>query len=187
MIELLLYPLVFGAGVGTGYGLARRARGATLGPMTSSARDNRRAYIAGTIALVLLILAGVFTAKQVTESAADEAARDRTAQFEAQAACISQWGKEVVETIETRSEATAKLERALAVKDKAYDEVIRIAALRNRTPPEATEIDGDAALEAANEARERVEKVRIEVDDIRDTVEYPAPPTLTCAIKAPVN
>ncbi len=187
MIELLLYLLAFGAGVGTGYVLGWRARHATLVPMTNSSSRDVRRPVAIILVLVMLILAGVFAAVMVTRSYANSQAVERTAAFEKQAACISQWGKEVVETIETRSNATAKLERALAVKDKAYDEVIRIAALRNRTPPEATELDGDAALEAANNARARVEAVRIQVDDIRDEATYPAPPTLTCAIKAPIN
>lgn len=184
MIEALLYLLVFGAGIGTGYALGWRARHATLGPMPNVAakRDLRR-QIAILFVIVMLILSGVFAAVMVTQAAADSQAKDRTRAFQEQAACISRWGEEVVETIETRNEATLKLERAEAAKDRAYDEIIRVSTLRNRTPPEATDLEGKVALENANAARLRVTQVRLEVADIRASTEYPAPPTLTCAVE----
>ncbi len=183
MIELLLYPMIFSAGLGTGYAMGRRARGATLVPMSSSARDNRRAYIAGTLVLVMLILAGVFVAKQVTEAAADEAASERTAAFEQQAQCLAEWGKDVTDTINIRNAATKRLDRAESLKDRAFDEVIRVSTLLRRIPPEAVEGDLVTALETADAARKRVAAVREEVNATKAMNSYPAPPTLTCAVE----
>lgn len=104
--------------------------------------------------------------------------KDRDAADREYADCLTRFAGDLVDTIETRTDATARLERASArldeageQKDAATDEVFRIVLLARRTPPEATEQQFDAALAARVRAQDRYAEVKTAVADVRAEVE----------------
>lgn len=141
----------------------------TPGPTHDEPRDPSRLIIgvaclvAGLCAVVLGIQI-VITQHQADAAAAREAAQNRADR--AYADCLTRFASDLVDTLEARGDATARLQAAQAlvddaaeVKDQALDRVVTVVLLARRDPPEATPAQFDAALAARVDAQRHYDAV----------------------------
>lgn len=147
--------------------------------MTSTDRRRMTPAIVAIIASVFVVAFGA----QAWLAQQDNADRDAAAAAQdrrdrAYADCLTEFAADLVATIDTRTQASAALERAEArlaraneAKSRALDEVIVTVLLARRIPPEASEAEFDAALEARVAAQTRYDAVRDDVDRIRARVD----------------
>lgn len=127
------------------------------------------------MAVAALILIGIGT--QALLAAQDNAQRDARDRRYTQ--CLSEFASDLVTTIERRTRATERLDRAKAARDAATDRVIRVVVLARRVPPEATEAEFDRALEAQLAAQQHLQQVRRQTAAVRRVNQYETP-AATC-------
>lgn len=138
------------------------------------------------IGLMLIFAAGQLWASEREEDEraaylAEQAenAKEREQADRAYADCLTKFAADLVDTINTRTDATIRLERAAERKDDALDRLLFVTALTREIPPEATAEEFDAALRARVAAQEDFEKVKRQVDEVRADNPY-AKPKATC-------
>ena len=113
------------------------------------------------------------------QHAQGQGGRDRAAQI----ACINRWGAQLVRVVNTRTDATARLDKAKAEHDDAFDQVALITNGARQIPPRYTARDFDHALGRLARAVENLRKVTAETAVTRESTPYPPSPTLTCGPK----
>lgn len=151
-------------------------------PVAESRKQHSRS---GWTAVVVGIVLVLFGAQQVQYQTGRDDDADRLANT---AACISTWGvamsdwaSDVVDTITTRTDATAKLDAAKARRDNAVDQVVAVVILARTVPPRADEADFDAALRKFAQAKANLRHVQTVTKQTRQANPYPAAPVLNCS------
>lgn len=108
--------------------------------------------------------------------------------------CVSEWGADMVETIEVRTTASADVEKATKnfaaksqKKEVALDTIINTIILLRRNPPEAIQADLSDALAMYAQAKivedraaERLEEEQERLAETRRLNQYPTAPALAC-------
>lgn len=139
----------------------------------------------GWAAVVIGVTLALFGVQQLQYQTGRDDDADKLA---GTAACISTWGvamsdwaSDVVDTITTRTDATAKLDAAKARRDNAVDRVVAVVILARTDPPRADETDFDAALSAFARAKANLRHVQTVTKQTRQANPYPAAPVLNCS------
>lgn len=140
--------------------------------------ENRHTTLALLAIVVGVMLAGagmLFYLAEREDDRQDARALAREQADREYADCLSEFAADLVDTIEVRTEASARLERVGAEKDRALDRLLQITELARRTPPEATAQQFDAALAARVAAQARYDEVAEKVAEIRADNRYVSP------------
>lgn len=90
-------------------------------------------------------------------------------------ACLNKFSDDLIDTLRISRDATKRIEAASVRKDAALDRLLSITRLTRLVPPEATARDFDRALAARVVAQRRFDRIKEEVDRVRDRNPYVAP------------
>lgn len=140
-------------------------------------RPIRRSTWLGFVMIVassMVVAIGVAAYLQTDEAEEADAARAR--EVAAYSECISAWGGDLVETINSRGAVRRVYDEAQTDRADATADVVRIVLLLRKVPPEATARELDQALARAAAADDRVAEAKAELD----MAPIYRPPALTC-------
>lgn len=135
-------------------------------------KENRSA----TLSFLVIVVSAMLVFGAVQYKLAQEGEDDR-ADY---AQCLGEWGQDFAETVQTRTGATKRLERAIATKDDALDQLLAITELLGRKPPEASPADFNRALDARVKAQRQYDRVAARVAEVRERNPYEVP-EVTCS------
>lgn len=145
--------------------------GGTVSPYRAAMR--RHTYVIVLIVAALVVIGIGIQAHLAAEDNDQRDARDR-----AYADCLTNFAADLVATIETRTNAGSRLERAERRleaaerrKQATLDRLLTITMLARDVPPRATVAQFDKALEARVRAQERYATVYAQVEQVRAATE----------------
>lgn len=153
---------------------------------TGEPMPNRRLRPRTWLAIVVLIASGVVVAIGVAallqKQADEQADRDRAEEYRTYADCLTQWGDDLVGTINERNDTRAAYDEALAAdaeagreRDDAVAKVVRVILRLREVPPTASDTDLQRALEQVREADVHVRRTARELDAARSVLEAERP------------
>lgn len=131
--------------------------------VTSETRQRIKGGVFAIALSLFLVGAGIqaFLANQASD------------RFRDQQTCLNHFAADLASTLNARVQSNAKLADATGARNEAADRVITIVALGRRKPPEATEVQFDAALESFVKAKVELEAVQRQVDSELARNPYP--------------
>lgn len=140
--------------------------------------ENRHTTLSLLALVVGIMLAGagiLFWLAERQDARFADRALERESADRAYADCLTEFASDLVDTLEARTEAAARLERASAAKDRTLDRLLLITELARRTPPEATAAQFDRVLDARVAAQDRYDRIADRLAIVREENEYVRP------------
>lgn len=134
------------------------------------------ALVAMLMVIALVTAVGYYRARSAAEDKAAEQAADAKAQQD-YSTCLTDWGDQLVLTINSRNDARAEYDNASQQRDDATAKVFRVALGLFVAPTQGSRDDLRHALEQARRADERVKAAKATLDSTQADYE---PPTFAC-------
>lgn len=142
-------------------------------PQETTVNTPTKRHLTGPVTIILAALFVIGIGTQAWLWQKHDAAQDR--EDREYADCLSNFAADLVETIETRTKASAKLERATERKSEALDNLIVVLDLARQTPPKATDDQFTMALERRLAAQRHYDDVQAQLEAVRDDNPYTSP------------
>lgn len=144
---------------------------------------NRKLRRGTWLGIVLLIASGMVVSIGVAASLqqrnSDRADQNRAAELKSYSQCISQWGADLVATINARNAERTRYDAANQARADAFAGVVRVIIGLRVDPPRATDRDLTRVLAEAEQADDRVRRAAAALSDAQAGNTYESP-TLAC-------